>query len=294
LKLYPGMNSLFTSCGPIDVPEFSLEFAQTYVQTGHFRQAGHMVRRALAYAPEDLIYQTALANVEVMAGNTSRALEIISRVKPRAAQAGAGLQIEITRVEAFAHAAQGDFAVGEKLLEGAIQKFPGEDASYNALSQLHVSEAMKRQSRGETNANVYLTNAVRVIERHVKAQPQNPSAHFNLGNLQMFVDDRDAAVREFTQVLAIQKDNSAALLNRAIAYLLSKKYDEANKDYLEMLNRYTSTDFRVYYGLGEIAYQKQDWKKAKEHYTEYLRYAPANAVEAQAIRQRLEEVKKKL
>jgi predicted negative regulator of RcsB-dependent stress response len=45
--------------------------------------------------------------------------------------------------------------------------------------------------------------------------------------------------------------------------------------------------------LGEIAYQKQDWKAARDHYQQYLRYAPPDAAEAQVIRKRLDEVKKK-
>ena len=69
--------------------------------------------------------------------------------------------------------------------------------------------------------------------------------------------------------------------------------DAAKKDYDELLKRYTTTNFKVYYGLGEIAYQKKEWRAARDYYKEYLRYAPPALPEVNTIRARYEEVKKK-
>jgi tetratricopeptide (TPR) repeat protein len=293
LNLYRGLDNLLGLCGPLDVPDFCMELANTYVQTGLFREAAHMVQRALFYAPNNLIYQAARANVEVLSGQPARALEYIASLRTRAVGADPSLQIEIERIAAFAEYDRGNLPAAEKLLDAVIRKFPDQDAGYNALSHIYVTHSMKLRASGDPGAGFPLTNALRVIERQIKVQPRNPSARFNHGNLLVFVGDHAGAVGEFTEVLKLQKDNTAALLNRAITYLRNKQYDEAGRDYQELLSRYTTTDFRVYYGLGEIAYQKQDWKAAKDHYTQYLKYAPATSAEAQSIRQRLEEVKKK-
>jgi tetratricopeptide (TPR) repeat protein len=249
--------------------------------------------RALYYAPDELVYLVARANVEVLAGRPARALELIAPLRARAANGDAGLQIEIERIAAFAEFGLNNFTAAERILTAAVRKFPDHDYAYNVLSQLYVTQSEKLRAAGDALAGAPLTNALQVIAGQIKRQPQNPSARFNHGNLLMFVGDHAGAVAEFTEVLKLQKDNSAALLNRAIAQLQAKQYDAAGRDYRELLDRFTSTDFRVYYGLGEIAYQKQDWKAAKDHYTQYLKYAPPGSAETQSIRQRLAEVKKK-
>lgn len=295
LGLYRGMEGLLGSCGPIDVPEFDLEFAQALVQGGLFRQAAQLMHRALAFAPNDLAFQLRLAEVELMAHKPRRALEIVSNMRPRAQTADPSLRIELARVEAFAQYAMTNFAQAKKILEDTIRQFPTQDASYNALSQLYVTYAGQLNGEGKSaEANAQLTNALAVIEGQIRLQPQNPSAHFNYGALLMFVRDFDRAIAEFTKVLELQKDNSAALLNRAMSNLQSKKIEAAKRDYREMLSRFTTTNFQVYYGLAEIAYEQKDWRAAKEYYEQYLRYAPPGAGEAKAIRARLQEVKKKI
>ena len=293
LQYYRGIDNLINACGPLDLPEFCMEFAQTFVRGGLYRQAAQMVERALAYAPDDLIYGAARANVELIAGQPDKALANLSRVSARAGTAVPQVQIEIERIRAFAQMEKNNFSVAEQGLEAIVKKFPGEDASHNALSQLYVMRSSKLRAANDPAAGVPLTNAIRVIERQMKAQPQNPSARFNHGNLLMSVGDYAGAAADFTELLRLQKDNTAALLNRAICYLLSKKLEEAKRDYRELVSRYTTTDFRVYYGLGEIAYQQQDWTAAKEYFADYLRYAPANSGEAAAVRKKLDEAKKK-
>jgi len=293
LNLYQGVDQLLGVCGPVDVPDFSLEMAQLFLRLGFYRQSGQMVRRALAYSPGNLVYETALANIALLSGDADEALSIVARIRPLAKAATPALQIEIERIAAFAQYAKKNLPAAEKLLEANLKEFPNEDAGYNVLSQLYVTHSVSLRASDPSAAGTYLTNAVKVIEGQVQAQPLNPSARFNLGALDMFTGDHARAVTGFTKVLEMQKDNSAALLNRAMTYLQSKKNDEAKRDYQAMLARHTTTDFRVYWGLGDIAYQQQDWKAAKDHYTQYLKYAPANSGEAQTVRERLDEIKKK-
>ena len=294
LKLYRGMDGLLNACGPVDVPEFQTEFVTIFVQGGLFRQAAQMMHRALAYAPNDIAFQTTLANVELMAQQPDRALALLSSVKPRAATADPALQIEIARIEAFAQYTKSNFSGAKKILEDTVGRFPAQDANYNALVQLYVAYAGTLSAEGNaTAANTQLTNALAVTERQIRAQPQNASAYFSHGALLMFVKDFDRAITQFSKVLELQKDNSAALLNRAMANFQSKKIEAAKRDYQELLSRFKPNDFRIYYGLGEIAYQQKNWRAAKDYYQQYLRYAPPDAAEAKSIRARLEEVKKK-
>ena len=294
LNLYRGMDGLLAACGPIDVPEFAVEFAQGLVQAGLFRQAKQLVHRALAFAPDDIGFQMLLVNTYLAAEEPDRALEVISKLRPQMRTADPGPQIELARLEASAYYAKTNFTQAKKILEEMVNRFPTYDATYNALSQLYVTQSQRLGAENNmAAASAELTNALNVIAGQLTKQPRNASAHFNYGTLSMFVKDLDRAIAEYTTVLELQKDNSAALLNRAMANLQNKKLDAAKRDYQELLRRFSIADYHVYYGLGEIAYMEKDWKAARENYEQYLRYMPPNADEAKRIRERLAEVKRK-
>ena len=102
------------------------------------------------------------------------------------------------------------------------------------------------------------------------------------------------AIPPLTRVLEIETNNSelhySALLNRAIAYLRSERLNEAQHDY-EVLQKAFPTAFRVYFGLGDIAYQKHDTNGAIRNYQLYLANSPTNTEEAKFVSARLKELK---
>jgi tetratricopeptide (TPR) repeat protein len=294
LQLYRGVNELLSSCGPVDHPDFLMQVADVLMQKGFYRQAGQMVQRAIAFAPDELAYRIAFANLTLLSLQPDRALALIYAITPRSAQAAPALQIELARIEAFAQYARDNFPGAEKILQRTVERFPEHGASYSALSQLYIIYANKL--RAQTNlvaAGAQLTNALHVIESQLKAQPANPAAHFQRGTLLISLNDYETAATAFTKVLELQKDNSTALLNRAIVRLHSNRLDDAERDYQELLRQLTP-NYRVYYGLGEIAYRRKNWRAAAAHYKDYLRYAQDSAgEEISFVRARLAELKKK-
>ena len=296
LKLYRGLDALLPACGPVDEPSISMEFVRTFTQGGLYRQAEQMVRRALSYEPNDIGYQAALANVEILQGRPAVALEQIATIRadPALPSTDAAVRMELMRTEASAYFARGDFARAQKLLQDGVREFPQLDASYNALSQLYAAHAAKLRADGDpAGADRQMTNALKVIENQIQLQPTNANARFTYGNLLFYTHNYDQAIDAFTKVLAMANKNQAALLNRAMANVQAKRWDAAKRDYRRLLDEFTSADFRVYYGLGEVAYQQQDWSAARGYYKKYLRYAPPKSAESQAVRARLEELKKK-
>jgi tetratricopeptide (TPR) repeat protein len=294
LKLYRGLNELLSSCGPVDQPEFAIQIADMLMQKGHYRQAEHLVQRAIAFAPDNLAYRAALANVTLLSQQPDRALTLIYAIAPRVKKSAPALQIEVARIEAFAQYTRDDFPTAERILQRTVERFPEHDASHRALAQLYIIYANKM--RAETNlagARMQLTNALKVIEGQLQVQPNNPAARFQQGTLLISLDDYDNAAVAFTKVLELEKDNSTALLNRAIARLQNNKLDDAERDYQELLRQFTP-NYRVYYGLGEIAWRKKNWRAAIEHYKDYLRYAQeAAGEEISFVQTRLAQLKKK-
>jgi tetratricopeptide (TPR) repeat protein len=290
-----GLAYLLGTCGPIDEPSFAFEVASVFANGNLFRQAGQMIRRSLYYAPNEIYYHAALANLEILARQPDRALTLVSVIRtgmPLQTNAPS-VQVEVSRVESVAHFVKNEFNEAERISKDSVQKFPEVDAAHYNLWRLYVSQADRVRSTNSPAAAMLMTNALHVVDDQLRLRPQNASAWFNHGNLCIYVNDYEGAIQSFTTVLQLQKDHSGALLNRAIVNLRSGKLDAAKKDYLAML-KLTTTSYQVYYGLGEIAYQQKNWREAQGRYEQYLRYAStATPGERESVRKRVEELKKK-
>jgi tetratricopeptide (TPR) repeat protein len=288
LTLYRGVDMLLMSCGPVDEASFVTEFAGIFIQGGLYRQAEQMLLRGLAYAPTDVALQTALANIHVMAQQPDRALALISSIQ----NTNPAMQVELSRITAFAYYAKDDFARAKAILDRLTSDFPDVDASYNALAQLYLNQADRFRATGNVAAaNEQITNAMKVIDRQIERQPKNPAAYFARGHIAMVASDYAGAVGFLDKVLQLQRDNGAALLNRAISNLQVGRLNEAKADYREFLKRFTP-NYQVYYGLAEIAYRQKDWRGVRDECKEYFRYAhgaPPN--EVQFMRKRFQEAK---
>jgi tetratricopeptide (TPR) repeat protein len=295
LQKTAGIEALLNTYGPVEEPSFRAEMADILARSGLWRQAAQNLLRAQSYAPNDLGYQVGLANIYLGWGRIDDAQRTIAaaRAKHPAPSLTPGAAIDLGRAEAGVLLSKDDFPGAEKLLQTLVRQYPEQDGSHLALSQLYLSRwEMLKQGGNTSGAAQALNSALDVAKQHIQQSPQSANAHFNLGNLFMYVPDYDKAIASFSQVLVIDPRNFAALLNRAIANLQARKLDAAERDY-EKLQSITQTSFRVYYGLAEIAYQKKDWKAAGENYAKYIKYAPADSEETKFVRARLAELKKK-
>jgi tetratricopeptide (TPR) repeat protein len=290
-----GIEGLLNGGGPVDDPAFRLELGNIFARNQLWRQAAQHLNRCLAYKPGDVQAAVMLANVFLGWNQPDRALKITAdlRAKHPAATTAPEVQIEILRTEAGAYLDKNEFPAAEKIFLNAERQFPEQDGSYLTLAQLYLAQSEKLRLAGDAaGAARMVTNALQVSERHIQYLPQSAAAWFIRGNLFMHAGAPALAVPAYSKVLAGDPKNSAALMNRAIANLQAKNYDAAQKDYEAMLG-FTLTSYRVFYGLAEVAYQKQDWKAAREYCKKYLDFAPANSPEASFIRTRIEELRKK-
>lgn len=293
-----GINGLLTNHGAVDEPSFRNELAQFLLQLGLGRQAAQHELRAIALAPQEVGYQNALANIYLRAGQVDRALAVIKQIRDSYGRTmPASAAVEVIRTEAAAYFGRNDLATTEKILKEAVSHYPDQDGSYEGLMAYHATRARQFSMQGKkAEADAAMTNALRIAEQQVQQQPNNPSAHFNLCNALIQLGDFENAIKASTRVIDLNPKNAAAYLNRAIAELQANKLDDARRDYEKVLTLpVPSYDFhyRVQYGLAEIAVRKKDWKAARQHFEQYLKYAPEGSDEAKAVRTRLAEVKKK-
>jgi tetratricopeptide (TPR) repeat protein len=308
LNLYRGsITAVFTICGPIDEPSFLAEFAAVFTRNNLYRQAQRMLVRALDYVPDDIPTQMSLANVCLLGQQPELAIRQLKamRGKTNWAQADMNTQVEAARIEASAYLAKGSFVEAEQLLKSLRQRNPEQEATHYALAQLYSTYATELADSGRAaEAAVHRTNAVKVMDGLLQLQPTNAVAWFTAGNIVFQTGNFERAERDFSKVLELAKEgNKAALFNRAMTYLLDglqqtnelrkAKLQLAKADYSTYKSRYTP-DYRIYFGLGEIAYDEKDWKTARENYENYLEYADsAKPEEKKLVRSRLAELRSK-
>ena len=99
----------------------------------------------------------------------------------------------------------------------------------------------------------------------------------------------DEAIKSFDRVISLET-NYTATLYRAIASLRSGKLDDAVRDY-ETVQRQFPKQHQIYYGLGEIAYRRNDTNAALRHYESYLSNAPPDLAEATFVANRIRELR---
>jgi tetratricopeptide (TPR) repeat protein len=137
--------------------------------------------------------------------------------------------------------------------------------------------------------------AMQDVERVLDLERDNVEGLLYQGALNIETKNYDAALPPLNRLLKLQPNNWKALRNRAIAYLHRGKLSEAQADY-ETLRRQLPRYYIAYYGLGEIAYRRQDTAGAIRNYELYLRYvpnvdSPEMAEEKKVVTQRLQELK---
>jgi tetratricopeptide (TPR) repeat protein len=191
-------------------------------------------------------------------------------------------QSEVMFVETSAKLANKDLVGAQETVNEALQKYPEDQQLISTAVRVYMD-------------NRTFTNAIPLIERQLQASPTNTGWLLTNGVANLEAERYDAAIQPFTLLLSMETNafselHNTALLNRAIAYLKGGKLEESRQDY-EALQKMFPTSARVYYGLGEIAYQLRETNAAIRNYQLYLTNGPTNPDEINKVSARLKELR---
>lgn len=267
--------------GPYDEPKFCYQLGLAFLNGGNFRQSANQFARAKALAPELLTPRLWLAELYIMNRMPDPALEIVEEIHAQPELLGLNRtnQAVLLKVEASAYLAKNDVPGAQAVVQAAREKYPGDDALLASATQVYMSYGL-------------YSNALATIDLQLKLAPDNTNALVNKGYACLQVSAYEQAIPPLTRALALQATNYFALLNRAIAYLRSDQLEAARLDY-EALQKPFPTAYQVYYGLGEIAYRQKNTNAAIRNYDLYLANASTNTAEAQFVRTRVKELKRR-
>ncbi len=272
---YRGWAQIMGENGPFDEPNFCFEQGRVYFRAKLYRQAAQEFDRVRKLAPDHLPARLWLAELYVLSSLPDAALKMVNEIH---AQSGSSEFYrtnitELLAVEVAAHLAKNDDQSAERTVEHLLEKFPNNEGLLLAASQVFLSHGR-------------YSNALVRIDQQLKMNPDNCYLLINKGYAFLQLKDFAQAIPPLTKALKLETNNYSALLNLAIANLGSKNLDAAQQHY-ETLQKVFPTAFQIYYGLGEIAFLKNDTNAAIRSYQLYLTNSPPGNQEAEFVNERL-------
>ena len=264
--------------GPFDEPNALLRQTQVFLGGGNFRQAARSLRRSTELAPDFYEGRLGLAGLLVRARQSDEALDVIKALLKDTAQLpfGASNAVPLMMAETAAYLSKRSLPEAQSVVNRLLQGHSNDEALLDSVVTTYMTFGL-------------YSNALPHVEKMLTINPTNFNSLVNQGYIFLQMSNYIGAVSSFTRAMSLQPTNHIALFNRAVAHLLDKKYEQAKGDY-EQLQKDYPTAYEVHYGLGEVAYQKNDRVSAIRHYQLYLSNAPTNSAEAKTVMDRLKEL----
>jgi tetratricopeptide (TPR) repeat protein len=246
----------------MDEPSTCVLLRAALTRSGNFRQAAQLLERAVTFAPKDFVIRLTLAQTCVNARFPDRALEILRKLRDEHDPAlTVQDEVELAQTEAWALLGRSELPAAEKVLTNLQEKYPSLNGPIHSLVHIYITVGR-------------FTNAVALLEKQIALQPNNLVAAANLAPLKMQKGDLNAALPLLDRVprsatpQRVRADeprhrpphSGPARRSRARLRIRRTKHDPPCP--------------AVYYGLAEIAFQRQQKSRALEYYEKYLQVAP--------------------
>lgn len=263
--------------GPVDEPTFLFRTGRAFLANRNTRLAGSAFQRSSDLAPDWPAPKLWLAQSLIDQGNFAEALKVSeSFQQANRPQDGGGLA---QLLHCRATALQGLGRTNE--IAPCIQTFVREDGKH-----LEVLAAA---------ADAYAQNGLHeqqlaVIEDLLKREPNRPEWLDQKGLAELQLGRYESAIATLTTALSLAPTDDNAHLSRAVARLGADQLDAARDDYLQLLNSKTCSA-NALFGLGTIAWRKQETNTAIAYYQGYLTNATTSSPQAIIASQRLRDMR---
>ena len=280
LGTFESIPDAITACGPFDDPSFCFEEGHRLVDDfSFFRQAVAPLERTRQLVPDYLPARFILARIYGLSHLSDRLLDVLRAPldDPEAFSMQPGDYTELHVLAAAAYFQKNEMTAGTRLFNAAISRDPSNDVLLITVARVYMGRNM-------------LTNAMDLANNRLSQSPDDLNWLFIKGSLDIKMQKYADAIPLLDRVLAVQKDNSDALFQRANAYLNTDRFDEARRDYRQ-LQIWQTNSYQAAYGLGEAAWHQHDTNEAIRNYELYLANEPTNSVVDPTVKKRLHEMK---
>jgi tetratricopeptide (TPR) repeat protein len=292
---YRNWDQVVGANGPFDEPNFCLEQGRVFIRSALYRQAAREFTRAKTLDPDEVSSRIYLAQLYILSQMPEQALNPIAEIHNLPGSMGDANtnKDKLLFVEISAHLAKQDVQGAQDSFQAAMKLHPRDDSLLAAATEAFMNYGQKFSSELPSIATQCYSNVLAATEEQLNLAPTNTTALVNQGLAFFRLGAYDQAIPPLTRVLTLETNTPnyyAALLNRAISYLRSERFDAAQAD-SETLQKAYPNAFQVYYHLGEMAYRRKDTNAALRNYELYLTNAPPNTQQAQFVAGRIKELK---
>ena len=283
-KKFRTWDAVMKENGPFDEPSLCYQQGRVFFEGGNYMQAAQEFLRVKELAPQTVAARLGLVEGYLLRHRLDDALAEIAQI--RAQQPALELtrtnETELLVAETAAYLSKNDLPAAEASVKQALRKFPNDPDILGAATKVFMNFQ-------------YYTNALEVIDQNLKVSPDDPTVLFNKGCACLQLKSFDQAVDSLTRIVNMGTNNSVelyelAIFVRARAYLGASQLEKAQEGF-ETLHKAHPAAFQPFYGLGEVAYARQDTNTAIHNYQLALAATPTNSIEANAIIVRLKELR---
>jgi len=253
---YGTWHDILMAHGPVDEPSFLFRTSWLLHRGGNTRQAMVEFTRCAELAPAWLAPKLSMAQNYIQLGDFLKALQVTDDIQS-SSQAQSGLDISnLLKYRATALARLGR----TNDLAACIESF---------VNQYARHEEVLSMAAGLYSLNAQFEKELLLLDELLQRGPKRPELLARKGLVQMELGRFDAAIDSLTAGLAIAPGNENMRLLRAVSCLGAEKLEAAREDYQELLR--TAVNPRdALFGLGTVAWFKQDTNLAILYYQYFL------------------------
>ncbi len=277
LKSMASLGDSMNRFGLLDEINGVLRTAENFAGGNNLRQALLSFLRAMELDPTNLVGQVGLAKTYVDVGMPDLALRQIQQIRASKAPLTQGQDVDVLFSESIAYLNKGNAQAAESILKNAYAAAPDDPNRLGLLARFYI---LTRQ----------VPQALETLERKIGNDPKSP-VHIDKAALLIQTGQPALALEEMNRFLAVTPDSQPAQLNRGTALLLLNKLDDARTAYVEMQRAAKKPLYQAALGLNEIAVRQKNWSEARLQAEKYLKDAPRNTAEFQAMERRLDDLK---
>ncbi|HEY3861426.1 MAG TPA: tetratricopeptide repeat protein [Verrucomicrobiae bacterium] len=299
LEMY-GLAPLLRRDGPPDEPNLDTEVGEALSKGGNLGQGAALFERRLQLLPGDSSAKLDMAKTYVDMRLPEKAMEIVRDLR-KTSKISAW---QLTRCEALAYLASGDYPTAEKVLLRAIQEDPRDENRVATLGDYYRVRGMTfSRERKYSEAGVFYTNALTNIEssmRLLQADTRDSAPDFDLGDALMkkaqvliALNRHAEAISTLGQVLLLQPGNYNAVVNRALSEIQLKQFKSAESDFRSLTKLLPDQPYLLEYGLADVASAQTNKVQEIYHLKRCIRFAPDSSSEYQTATNRLAKLQTK-
>jgi tetratricopeptide (TPR) repeat protein len=265
----------------VDEPYLNLRVGEAFAEGKNLGQAAVLFQRRLQLLPGDGEAELAMAKTYADLHLPDKSLELISELQKTNKVSYA----ELSRCEALAYMAGGDYAKAEKVLLDSIATDPNDENRVATLSEFYRARGVDLARENKTNeARRAFTNALSNISlqlRLLESDKHDTVPTFSVtdallqkAQVEVALNSFAAAVATLSQVLQIQPKNSTALYNRALSEVQIKQFKAAKADYKELGKLLPDQPYIAEFGLAGVANAEGNKDDELYHLKRCIKLAP--------------------